>query len=50
MLSRRKFMKLGGLGAVLAMSHASVPVFISKAFAGKEFNNDFSSFLKSCNQ
>ncbi len=36
MLSRRKFLKLGGAGAVLAMSYASVPIFVSKAFASTQ--------------
>ncbi len=36
MLSRRKFLKLGGVGAVMAMSCASVPLFISKAFASTQ--------------
>src|SRR3954468_19497245 len=36
MLSRRKFLKLGGAGAVLAMSYASVPLFVSKAFASTQ--------------
>lgn len=36
MLSRRNFLKLGGLGAVLAMSNSNVPAFISKAFASTQ--------------
>ncbi len=36
MLSRRKFLKMGGVGAVMAMSYASVPLFISKAFASSQ--------------
>jgi uncharacterized protein (DUF1501 family) len=36
MLSRRKFVKLSGLGAVIAMAYASVPIFVSKAFAATQ--------------
>lgn len=36
MLSRRKFLKLTGAGAVLAMGYASVPIFVTKAFASTQ--------------